>query len=267
MQTQNTKHLLDKINGLHQSISTDEQISSIERDLMLSYIRQLYDTYVSMPVVIEHVTNALPTVIPAAIVAEKVVEKVIEKVIEKPIEVQAEPQLEVQIEKAVVAPIIYLDPTPVVVEEEVLELPIIVSKPEVAAPIVVEPVMPSLSVAPPKFEIGAKPAPLIQPNNLRVDEDELFDQNARKELSDRLGETPIEDIKRSMGINERILTQNELFASDNFEFENAIARLQNMTDFEDAKNYLLQLAQRYDWASKEKFAKPFIKLVRRKFNK
>ena len=70
-----------------------------------------------------------------------------------------------------------------------------------------------------------------------------------------------------MGLNERVLTQNELFAGDHFEFENAIARLQSMTNFEEAKTYLLQLAQRYDWATKEKFAKPFIKLVRRKFNR
>lgn len=259
MQTQNTKHLLDKINGLHQSISTDEQISSIERDLMLSYIRQLYDTYVSMPVVIEHVTNALPNVVPPTSFVEKVQEKPQEKVQEKPIEVQAE--------KAIVPPIVYLEPEPIAIETISEESPIYELETVVVPPIVVEPEMPSLSIAPPKSEIGAKQAHLIQPNNVRVDDDELFDQNAKKELSDKLGETPIDDIKRSMGINERILTQNELFAGDNFEFENAIARLQNMNDFEAAKNYLLQLAQRYDWASKEKFAKPFIKLVRRKFNK
>ncbi|MEM1216478.1 MAG: hypothetical protein AAGJ82_12375 [Bacteroidota bacterium] len=43
MDLQRTKRLLDKINALHNSISVDNQVSSIERDLLLSYIRQFYD--------------------------------------------------------------------------------------------------------------------------------------------------------------------------------------------------------------------------------
>lgn len=51
MDTQQAKILLEKINALHKSISLDKgDVSSIERDLMLSYIRQLYEAYLSSEV-------------------------------------------------------------------------------------------------------------------------------------------------------------------------------------------------------------------------
>jgi hypothetical protein len=41
-----SKKVLDKINALYKSLSVEEDhISSIERDLMLSYIRQLYESF------------------------------------------------------------------------------------------------------------------------------------------------------------------------------------------------------------------------------
>jgi hypothetical protein len=46
MDSQQARILLEKINALQKSIGLDEgDISGIERDLMLSYIRQLYETY------------------------------------------------------------------------------------------------------------------------------------------------------------------------------------------------------------------------------
>ena len=49
MDLQHAKILLEKINALYKSISADEnRVSSIERDLMLSYIRQLYDSFLEV---------------------------------------------------------------------------------------------------------------------------------------------------------------------------------------------------------------------------
>jgi len=47
MNIQQANLLLEKINALHKNISLDDgDISSIERDLMMSYVRQFYETYV-----------------------------------------------------------------------------------------------------------------------------------------------------------------------------------------------------------------------------
>ncbi len=49
MDLQQAKILLEKINALHKSVSLDNgEVSNIERDLMLSYIRQLYESYLSI---------------------------------------------------------------------------------------------------------------------------------------------------------------------------------------------------------------------------
>ena len=47
MDTKKAGQLLDRINALHKSLTLvyDEDMSSIERDLMLSYLRRLYDLY------------------------------------------------------------------------------------------------------------------------------------------------------------------------------------------------------------------------------
>ena len=48
MDLRKAKMLLDKINALHKNISMDEDnIAEIEKDLMLSYVRQLYDCFIS----------------------------------------------------------------------------------------------------------------------------------------------------------------------------------------------------------------------------
>ena len=51
MNLQQAKILLEKINALHKSVSLDKgEVSGIERDLMLSYIRQLYEAYLNTEV-------------------------------------------------------------------------------------------------------------------------------------------------------------------------------------------------------------------------
>ena len=264
-----TKLLLEKINALSNSLSQEANLSGIERDLMLSYIRQLYEAYllpsqsvVHAPVVVEviaPIAKPTPVYIPTpepVVVKETVKETVKEKIVEAVVKVVPpivfEPAEEVEA-------IPEIAPEPIVIPEPTIEI-----VPPVEIPIAKPVEVPSVMIHTP---VPSAAQPLIQPSNVRVDDDELFDNQASKELSEKLGQAPIDNIKMSMGLNERVLTQNELFAGDHFEFENALARLQSMTNFEEAKTYLLQLAQRYDWATKEKFAKPFIKLVRRKFNR
>lgn len=80
MNVQQANLLLEKINGLHKSISLDEgEVSSIERDLMMSYVRQFYEAYmdaettpVSKPV---KKATARPKPAPAPKPAPVIVEK------------------------------------------------------------------------------------------------------------------------------------------------------------------------------------------------
>ena len=237
MDLQQAKIILDKINRLYKSMQLDERnIDVFEQDLMLSYIKQLYDSFddeaVSAPTPIKRtVTRRARPVIketpppppPPA----------------PPVEV-VRPAAPVVREQAPPPP----PPAPVVVE----------------APKVVVPEPPKVYTPPPPPP--APPAPTTNPEH-----EVLFEHQEAKELSERLSSQPIKDLNKAIGINEKILTVNELFDKDNAAYNSAIAQLNALPNFEAAKVTLSQLAEKHKWTqrNKKKKAQVFIKLVRRRY--
>jgi len=111
-----------------------------------------------------------------------------------------------------------------------------------------------------------------QPNQIVIDMDpdmeELFAEGQLSDLSQRFANAPIQDIAKAMGINERILTINELFKGDQQQFQITADTLNDYTTFAEAKAYLSKgPATKYDWLSskRKKKAVIFIKLVRRRY--
>lgn len=96
----------------------------------------------------------------------------------------------------------------------------------------------------------------------------LFEIKYGNELSDRLSATPIKDIFRAMGLNERIFTQNELFGGSSEIFRQTVERLNGFTTFAEAKSYLQStIAQEYNWHNSERreIAHNFVQLVHRRY--
>ncbi len=263
MQLHHFKATLEKVTQLFATIETDNgHVSAIEKDLMLSYIRQLYDAALTnTPVEIHKAPVVVPK--PAVVVA---------------------PVVEVTPPPVVVVP--PPTPEPVIARPAIRDIPFEIEKtiePVVVAPTVATPVVAPKPVEvprpePPKITIApirstpiinmpvAGPKPLI--DSAQEEPEGFFGEKMSKELSDRLGETPIDDMRKGMGLNERILLMNELFDGDQRGFEDTINTVNSMTSFEEAKNYLLStVAPKYNWAAKEKRAKAFAKVVRRRFAK
>lgn len=97
---------------------------------------------------------------------------------------------------------------------------------------------------------------------------ELFQFKKAEDLSEKLDSTHIENIQRAMGLNERILTQNELFKGDKNSFETTVQKLNSMHQFDEARSYLCEeIIPLYDWTNEDRIkkAQEFIKLVKRKF--
>jgi hypothetical protein len=279
MSLQQSKILLEKINTLHKSVEIDGKVSSIERDLMLSYVRQFYESFLAIganesisapapkpapvpqerPVVIE--MSPAPRVVEPVVAPALKVEEPKPIVVEVP-KVEAKPEPIVQIvekPEPVIPPLPKEEPKPIVVETPKVEI-----KPE---PIAAPPPTPTISHVfpePPKPRAAQKP--LIKPANERVEQSELFEEKMRKELSDKLGETPLDDIKKGMGFNEKIIFINELFDGSAQSFDAAVNGLNNAGSFDTARSILSELSAQNDWASKEKQAKPFIRLVRRRYS-
>lgn len=129
----------------------------------------------------------------------------------------------------------------------------------------------------PKFEPVQAPEPKFEPVHISVPSThtassngyaELYEIPMGKELASHLSNLPVKDLNDALGLNEKVLLMNELFDGVNEKFYHTLEKINQMPDFDSAKQYLNQeVVGVYGWMSSEKIsrAKQFIKLVRRKF--
>jgi hypothetical protein len=233
MDLQKTKIYLDKLNREFARMAKDpDTIMRIDVDIMGSYVRELYDAILSddKPVAPKQEHSTTRRVSHSRHIEPHVEEPPPPAVAAAPVEVEAAtPPRIVQEEAPAQA-----SPPPVV---EPKPAPVIVSTPKVSEPV---------------------------PGGLEI----LFEEKQAKELSEKLSELPIADLKKAIALNDRLLLTSELFAGDGKAFENAIGGINNLSNFEEAQAYLIEnCVVRYAWTDKKRLdtAKNFIKLVRRRF--
>ena len=208
---------LNKINLLFQSIKEDGHISSIEKDLLLNYLRDAYEYAKEDSSSTEN---------------------------RKPEKVYREPEVHVPPLK------------------ETAETP----NKEVITQIIQEEITQTDKTA---IEVDK---PNVPSHEVEVDVSDklkkIFENEAVNELSDRLSMSPIADMTKAMGINERIFTVKELFGGDNEIFNSILQRLNAFTSYDDARTYLITgIAKDQEWGdpSKIKKADTFVKLVKRRY--
>lgn len=250
MDFQQSKKLLDKINALHKSISIEEgEISSIERDLMLSYIRQFYESFL----------NTTPETLSTP--AKKAIKKakIKKEKIQKPAKEKYAPPKRVKIPDSLKEleatppppppkPAPKPEPIPEPVQEVIPEPPVV--KVEVKTP---PPPPPASAPAPKAMPLGKFKS--------------LFESKEASELSEKLSLQPINDITKAIAINDRLLYVNDLFGKQANDFSAALIKLNNFKSMEEAQNALVDFARKHDWMDEEKqeTARAFVKLVRRRF--
>jgi hypothetical protein len=238
MDIKNFNRKLHKISSLAENANDDNDLTALEHDLLLSYIRDLYeialDHKVSEPArreskpVVNPITDR-PQVEQIQPVTPSVVHVVKEIVVETP------PQVVVAEEQTARIEIQHIEP------EKIIEKPIEVIN-----------------------TIKKAGKEIISQEIM----DELFAEERISDLSDKLSLSPIKDLTKSMGINEKIFTQQELFGNNQQQFITTLEKLNNCQNFTEAKQYLLEnVINDFGWTSegKVKKAATFIKLVKRKF--
>jgi hypothetical protein len=241
MNVKQAKILLEKINRLFQSMTMDDHVSEIEKELMRNYVKSLYEEF--MP------DGAMQTASIQKAAPIKITPPVqeIPKVVEPPARVE-------RVDEAPPPPKVEVAPVSEFRTEPAPQPPVVVEIPKVAkaAPV---------NVTPPS------PAPKTTKAKISEDQEELFEFKEATDLSERLSQSPIKDLNKAMGINERILTINELFDGNGDAMKDALSTINRLSNFDDAKDYLANIAEIYDWTSKQKKkkAKVFVKLVRRRF--
>lgn len=256
MEFQKAKILLEKMTALLRSMSADEQnVSAIEQDLMRSYIQQFYELFLEQ--------GGLGTSAPqrnSPAVAEKIELIKPERKEPAPPPVQEPaPQIIVKKSKPANPPA----PEKTVSFETEYKPPRIIDLPDSLKDLTEEQTPPPRT-APPE-------ATKFNSTKVRVSEEvrELFETPQARELSEKLGELPIPDLTKAMGLNEKIFTINELFDGDQGAFKSVLQVLNNLKSFEQAQEYLItDVVNEFNWTDpgKQKKAKNFIKLIRRRYN-
>ena len=242
-----TKIYLDKLNREFARLSKDpDNIVRIDVDIAASYVRQLYDAVLSDAVAVAtpvaRPEPPVPTRRPAAPRPPQVEEPVRRPAIPVPVPPPPVP--------AVMAP-----------EPPVREVP----RPAAPPPVMVEENPAPAAPPEPEVVVQAK-APVAA--SVSVEAEELFEEKQARELSEKLSELPIPDLKKAIALNDRLLLTRELFSGDGQAFDAALTALNSYTQFTDAKAYLLDhCVIRYGWLDKKRIgtAKNFIKLVRRRY--
>lgn len=268
MNLEQAKIILDKINRLFNNINADPgAVSSIEKDLMVKYIQEFYEQInITAP---KQKQKVNPPV-------EKIaVEPYIEPVIEAPIQevkpvIPTEQLKEEAQEKA--------NAMRNKVEENARKAANIMKtqgmyvsdnpQPKESKPIQPAAVQESIQ---PVVQKPIEEIPVVSSSASFSDQDDveaLFAFKRAKELSEKLSELPIKDLSTALGLNEKIFTINELFGGKKEAYERSVQAINEMSNFEEAKSYLIEnVVSTYNWTNneKKKKAKIFIKLVRRRF--
>lgn len=207
MDKQSAKTILTKLNILFENIEDKAaEPAAVERDLLLRYVRDLYDALLS--------DATPPSRMP------------------EPLPVQEQP--------------------PVPMEQPRFDLHQSATSdlPKVAETTPTPPRQPQ-PAAEPDEEIAA-----------------LFAFSRARELSEKLGEQAIDNLQTALSINDILWYSNELFEREQNVFKESLATLNRFENFEQAKSFLLSLAEQYQWTDRERreVARSFIKIIRRRFS-
>jgi hypothetical protein len=274
--------------------SYEGKIPSIELDLILSNIREVYEQLlqlekINQPPVSFTVEEKPKTPEKPPAEPEPVVFRVREP--EKPVPppppveetISREEQVEVEIPEEPVEEEIPEEPVAEFVPEEPPVFQPVEEPEEEPEEIVVEKPV-EKPVEPPSKGPVTPPGPVIEH---RLDEPvaearpvkttlDLFGEttstladrlkdNAEKRIADKLQANKIGDLRNAIGINEKFLYINELFDGSLRDYEEAVNKLNTCPDPDEAGMIIFELRERYHWDLDNPAVRSFIELVNRKF--
>jgi hypothetical protein len=91
-------------------------------------------------------------------------------------------------------------------------------------------------------------------------------KQANLELSDTLQDTPVKDLKKAIGINDRFLFIKELFRGDEVMYERSVKTINSFSIFPEAEYWIKrELKLKLAWDEKNPAVKQFDQLIRRRF--
>lgn len=243
MDTIKIEKRIKKIISVLEVFKEDNKISHLEKDLLLGYVRELYDLiresdvdHVESKTHVENSMRSVPVTNtsnlqskPIDVVEHQTINQVSQ--IEKQTEQLPKP---VEAIKKEVQPVQAVDIKQVVSKKEEVKL------------------------------VGKKPG-----SEAPLDLESLFKVEEVTDLAEKLSMSKIGDISKVIGINERIFIVAELFGGDKKFFDSTLSKLNSCVTFEEAKSIIIhEVAKPMEWEKEDRIKKAqhFVKQVRRKFS-
>ena len=179
----------------------------------------------------------------------------------------------------------------IIVEDEVIEEPEIISVVEEPAAVIQSPIIENRIEThkptdwKPELKIGRtvmpeipkeepKPEPFLSVEKMVVPEkmeDELsFNERIAKnieryQISDKPVEPKIDNLKTAISLNKKIAFVNELFKENVVDYAKNIDRINNASDINEAMGYFAELKAQYNWLATNELVVELEKLIQRRF--
>lgn len=161
-------------------------------------------------------------------------------------------------------------PKPQVVQQPVAPPPV-VQEPVAQKPVVQEPVP---VVAPPVHTPDLNYDPLVEiptlSQQVKQPEPESINDRLKQtkiELAEVLKESPIKDLRKAIGINDRFLFINELFRGDEAMYERSIKTINGFNIYPEAEYWISrELKTKLGWITDHPSVLQFDQLVKRRFS-
>ena len=229
------KKQINKINSFFESITADDEISKIEKNLLLSYISKLYES------ILDPIDNLVAEAKTSRTVAMK-------KKTAAEIERKSYQKTETGL--------------PIVEEVEIISTPQEILVKEAVKPI---------TLVEAKKTVNTPASDVIETSKVELSEKmiSIFEKSRGLEISDKLGNLPLKDLTKAMGINERMFTIKELFGGNQERFKTVMYDINELSGYDEAKEYLIRgVATELKWDSESHYKKAdkFVKLVQRRFS-
>ena len=106
-------------------------------------------------------------------------------------------------------------------------------------------------------------------NDRGITEESLNDKlkQGKTELIEVLKETPVKDLRKAIGINDRFLFINDLFRGDENMYERCIKTINSFNIYAEAEYWITrELKVKLAWIEDQPSVKQFYQLVKRRFS-
>ena len=116
---------------------------------------------------------------------------------------------------------------------------------------------------------------IIIPDEIKIETNEPQEEKSlndilkedKTEISQTLESTPVQDLRQAIGINDRFVFINGLFAGKDDLYEQSIKTLNRINNLSEADNWMArELKTKLNWDNNSQAVQQFYKLVKRKFS-